>query len=189
MVEIFHFPENGKPPPVEVTVAKQPSLRPQDLVVTLALALYPEQRFEALAHTVHLGLSEVHRSSNRLSRAQLLLPGKRRIHRAAVLEFLMHGARYAFPAVRGPEAPGIPTAWAAPVLEGVLPQGPPIVWPHADGSVRGESVVPLSEAAPDAARKDPKLYRLLALVDAVRLGQARDRQIAGRLLKKDLAPA
>ncbi len=166
-------------------MARQPSLRPQDLVVALSLTLYPEQRFEALAKNVRLGLGEVHRSAKRLGQAHLLLPGKRRIQRTAVLEFLIHGARYAFPAVRGPDAPGIPTAWAAPVLEGVLPPGPPVVWPHSEGSMRGESVVPLSEAAPDAASQDSRLYRLLALVDVLRLGQARERQIAAQLFKKE----
>jgi hypothetical protein len=45
---------------------------------------------------------------------------------------------------------------------------------------------PLYKAAPTAARKDPKLYELLALVDAVRGGRARERTTAVRLLEKRL---
>lgn len=172
---------------MENTMDKQPALRPQDLVVALALALTPGRRFEPLAETVGSSLSAAHRSVDRLRRAGLLLPDTRRVDRGALLEFLSHGIRYAFPAVRGPEVPGIPTAWSAPALEGALPAGPPVVWPHASGQIRGESVLPLSETAPEAARRDPALYRLLALVDAVRLGQTREKTIASRLLKVELA--
>lgn len=170
-------------------MAKQPALRPQDLVVALGLVLSPGQRFEALADSVGLSLSAAHRAVGRLRRAGLLLPDARRVHRSRLVEFLIHGVRYAFPAVRGPEVPGIPTAWSAPVLEGALPSGPPVVWPHASGRVRGESIIPLSDTAPEAARHNPQLYRLLALVDALRLGQAREKQVAGLILKQDLASA
>jgi hypothetical protein len=37
---------------------------------------------------------------------------------------------------------------------------------------------PLYKNVPEAARRDPKLYELLALVDAIRDGRAREREIA-----------
>jgi hypothetical protein len=40
---------------------------------------------------------------------------------------------------------------------------------------------------PDAARSDPKLYELLALVDAIRVGRARERKLAESELEKRLA--
>jgi hypothetical protein len=43
------------------------------------------------------------------------------VNRQAVLEFLVHGVRYVFPAVLGPEAQGVPTAAAAPALAERLP--------------------------------------------------------------------
>jgi len=45
---------------------------------------------------------------------------------------------------------------------------------------------PLYTAAPRAARKDPKLYELLALTDAVRGGGTRERTVALRRLEKRL---
>jgi hypothetical protein len=56
------------------------------------------------------------------------------------------------------------------------------VWPDAEGEVRGLTLEPLHRAAPAAARKDPVLYGLLALLDALRDGRVRERQIAEREL-------
>lgn len=54
----------------------------------------------------------------------------------------------------------------------------PPVWPDPAGTVRGESFEPLHRAAPEAARRDPGLYELLALLDALRGGRARERKLA-----------
>jgi hypothetical protein len=55
------------------------------------------------------------------------------------------------------------------------------VWPDADGDVRGVTLDPLHKTVPKAARKDPVLlHELLALVDALRDGRARERRIAER---------
>jgi hypothetical protein len=59
---------------------------------------------------------------------------------------------------------------------------PPPVWPHPKGGVRGVALSPIHRAAPEAALKDPKLYELLALLDAIRTGRAREREIAVREL-------
>jgi hypothetical protein len=53
--------------------------------------------------------------------------------------------------------------------------------------VRGTAFSPLYSAAPRAARSDPQLYELLVLVDAIRGGRARERDIAVKELKKRLA--
>jgi len=63
---------------------------------------------------------------------------------------------------------------------------PPLVWPHPEGDVRGESLEPLYPSAIDAARRDRALYESLALVDALRVGRARERALAIDLLTKRL---
>jgi hypothetical protein len=63
---------------------------------------------------------------------------------------------------------------------------PPPVWPFAEGPVRGCSFAPLHKNVPQAALEDSRLYELLALVDALRGGRARERDLAGRELKKRL---
>jgi len=49
-----------------------------------------------------------------------------------------------------------------------------------------EGVEPLIPAAASFAEHAPRLYDLLALVDAIRLGTARDREVAGKLLGQRL---
>ena len=62
----------------------------------------------------------------------------------------------------------------------------PPVWPDAEGTLRGESFSPLYRSAVAASKKDTKLYELLALVDAIRGGRAREREIAKMELTKAL---
>lgn len=71
------------------------------------------------------------------------------------------------------------------ILAGTL-SDPPLVWPHPEGEVRGESLEPLYPSAVDAARRDSKLYECLALVDALRIGRAREKNLAIDLLSKRL---
>ena len=61
-----------------------------------------------------------------------------------------------------------------------------IVWPHPEGEVRGESLEPLYPSVVEAARRDQELYECLALVDALRIGRARERKLAIDLLAKRL---
>jgi len=60
------------------------------------------------------------------------------------------------------------------------------VWPDPDGEARGSSFTPLYKSVPGAARADPALYELLVLVDAIRGGRARERDIAIRELQQRL---
>ena len=62
----------------------------------------------------------------------------------------------------------------------------PLVWPHPDGKSRGQSLTPLYRAAPYAALQDERLYELLALVDMLRIGRARERNLAKERLKEEL---
>ena len=76
----------------------------------------------------------------------------------------------------GPGA-GIPTSHSAPPLAKRIgsEENDQYVWPHDEGEVRGQGISPLYPTAPDAARRDAKLYELLALIDALRVGRARER--------------
>ena len=105
--------------------------------------------------------------------------------REAFLDYLLHGVRYAFPAVPGRVVRGMPTGYSAPCLAGEFAEVDlPVVWEDAEGSVRGTSVKPLHPSAAEASRRDENFYRVLALVDAVRCGRARERSAASERLKK-----
>ena len=56
------------------------------------------------------------------------------------------------------------------------------MWPFPDGHHRGVSLDPLYKTAPAAALRDPFLYELLALIDALREGRARERKLAEKEL-------
>lgn len=109
--------------------------------------------------------------------------------REALRLFVQHGARYAFPATRGEMTRGVLTSYAAAPLKDkiVQPNEPPPVWPHKSGSVRGAAFYPLYPTVPDAAARNPALYELLVLFDAVRDGSPRERAIAIELLQERLA--
>jgi len=63
----------------------------------------------------------------------------------------------------------------------------PPVWPHPQGKVRGEGLAPLYRSVPEAALKNAALHEWLALVDAVRAGRARERNLAAKELTRRLA--
>ena len=164
-------------------------LRPLDIVVLLKLSLMEGRPpYLQLAQELHLYPSEVYTSLKRARLSHLVQGQKKedRLNRSALLEFLLHGVRYAFPAEIGAMTRGVPTAYAAPPLEQSIVSGgePPPVWPYAGGAVRGYSFAPLHKNVPLAALEDPNLYELLALVDALRNGRARERDLAARALKK-----
>jgi len=168
---------------------KQSSIRPGDIPFALRLAHSPEEGYEKLAEVLGSSTSAAHRAVSRLQTAGLLIPGTRRVNREALREFLVHGMRYAFPPNQGTETRGIPTAWSMPALDGLLPSGPVVVWPSEHGSVRGLSVEPLAPCVPHASRQDSWLYEMLALVDAIRLGQTRERALAAEAIEQRLKNA
>lgn len=173
---------------------RQIALKPQDLYVVLALLSRtepPASLYPALAALTGLAVSAVHASLKRATGSRLVMFQERRpvVLKAALLEFLEHGARYAFPPVQGGLTRGVPTAYAAaPLNELIAPSAdPPPVWPHAKGSVRGLALAPLYPSVPEAALHDARLYALLALLDALRMGQARERSAALKLMKAQFA--
>jgi DNA-binding Lrp family transcriptional regulator len=155
--------------------------KPQDVVVALKLSLNGTRNSYAdLGRELGMSASEVHAAVRRLGEANLVDPETKEIRREALRNFLIHGVPYAFPASPKEITRGMPTAWAGAVLSGKISaseQLPP-VWPDPDGKVQGAAVQPLYESVPGAARRDPALYDLLALVDALRIGRARERSLA-----------
>jgi len=107
---------------------------------------------------------------------------------SALLEFIIHGIKYVYPAKPSAMVRGIPTSIAAPVLKSkLMSAGEYIcVWPDAMGKEMGQSVAPLYKTVPMAVKKDYRLYEYLALVDAIRIGQSRERAYAADVLEKRL---
>lgn len=167
-------------------------LKPQDLAVALKLVTLGGARltYAELAKRLRLSQFEAHAAVQRLMAARLVVDlgeGPRPVM-AALRSFIVSGAPYCYPAVRGEVTIGFPTAYAVSPLKDLVlfSQEMPPVWPHPEGTARGSALLPLYEKLPLAAIDDPKLYELLALFDALRMGQARERELATKLLEERL---
>jgi hypothetical protein len=158
------------------------SLKPQDIVVLLKLCVStPDWTYRALSSELFISVSEIHQCLQRAAASDLYDAQRRRPKLRNLEEFVLHGLKYAFPAIRGSLTRGIPTSYAAPPLakhfHEPLTDNPP-VWPMAQGAVSGYELSPLYPSAPKAAKLDARLYELLAMIDALRTGKARERKLA-----------
>ena len=163
-------------------------LKGQDLVVLAAMLANDGSapKLPDLSSAVSLGLGPVHRSLSRLEDAGLV-SSRRRAQFAQADEFFAHALRYVFPPRMKGETRGIPTSWAAPPLRERLAspeESLPLVWAHPSGSARGIELEPLHAVVPEVALRSPELYELLALIDALRSGDARIRGLAHDELRK-----
>lgn len=62
------------------------------------------------------------------------------------------------------------------------------VWPDAQGEKRGAALFPIHPAVSKALRENPDqgFYELLVLIDVIRSGRARERNMAIQILKDRL---
>ncbi|HZQ46471.1 MAG TPA: hypothetical protein VFC07_05625, partial [Verrucomicrobiae bacterium] len=128
--------------------------------------------------------SEIHAAVRRGIEAGLIDHLSRLPLRKPLEDYLIHGVRYAFPAKPGRLARGIPTAHAAPPLsEKISSDDLPPVWPDPEGTVKGYAIEPLYSSVPAAVKSDSALYELLALIDVLRIGRARERKLAEEELR------
>lgn len=169
-------------------------LKPQDIVVVLKLVALKGRpwSYVQLANELCMSASEINAGVKRALKARLLVQlgeGKQpQPNRKALEEFLIHGVKYAFPPEHGAVVRGMKTSYAiSPIADQLMIDGElPPVWPHAEGKERGVSLSPLYRSVPMAAEKDAVLYELLGIVDAIRAGRVRERQIAENLLTQRL---
>lgn len=167
-------------------------LKQQDIYVALKLVVLHNQpcSMQRLGEALGMSASRVHDSIHRLIKAKLIRKdeGYRPIL-ANLKEFITHGIRFAFVPEIGEPSRGMPTASFAEPLAGefVTSTDLPHVWPDPQGEVRGISFSPLHKSAPAAARRDREFYELLAMVDAIRGGRARERNLAIEKLGKRLS--
>src|SRR5271170_7933511 len=141
-------------------MTKQPTLRPSDLVVACQLAITPGAQFVPLAAATGLSAGECHNAVSRLRLARLLLADERRPPIEILHRFLVEGAPFAFPAILGAPTVGVPTAHSSPPFHAIVEPSEEFVWPYAEGTTRGYSLVPLFPGAPALPRTNPPLYEL-----------------------------
>lgn len=159
-----------------------------DVYVLLNLSLRKSfSSYDQLAKELMMSSSEAHASVKRSIEARLINPQTRLPVKAAVEEYLFHGVPYAFPAELGNVSRGVPTAYAAPPLSGLISSSDlPPVWMCGDGSVKGRCIEPLHKSARYMADMNPAFYEVLALVDALRMGRRREKALAETELRRRL---
>ena len=171
---------------MEKLMADVEPLKPVDVVVGLRLAEMPGAKYAQLGADLGISSSTAHGSVQRLAAAGLVRPGSRTVNRLAFREFLEHGVRYAFPAHPGADVRGVLTAHAAPPLASHIVAEDAFVWPSASGQSRGRAVAPLFAGAVELPARCPSVYESLTLVDALRVGRARERKLAVEALDRRL---
>jgi DNA-binding transcriptional MocR family regulator len=161
-------------------------LKPPDIYVLAGL--FAEDQgwsYRSLAERLHVPHAVIQRALARATDADLYSRERREVHVPHFEEFALHALRFVAPASLGPLVSGVPAAWAAaPMASAIHSSGeePPPVWPYARGGVRGQAIEPLHPAAPEAARDWAELQEMLAILDSLRAGDARVRQVAADLL-------
>lgn len=159
---------------------KHNGMRPHDVVILLKIIAIDNENWmmKDIANKLHISSSEVSESLNRSVWAGLMTNDKRRIFKSALLDFIIHGLKYVYPQKPGAMVRGIKTAHSAPPLSFEINSEQNYVWPYAEGNSRGFAIEPLHPNVPKACLEDHKLYELLALLDAIRIGNTREQNMA-----------
>jgi hypothetical protein len=173
-------------------------LKPQDLVIALKVFTLRNKKWNQrdLAQSLGMSLSEINGAIKRAIQSGLMIAGESRNHAPqsvpySLQEFIIHGARYSYPIQKGPRTRGIPSGLVGAKLEATLAKGDDNdlpVWPSPQGKVRGVGIKPLFSSIPKIIEKheNRELYTLLSLIDMIREGRVREKNIATEAVAKIL---
>lgn len=164
-------------------------LKPHDIVIPLKFIALAgvHKTYRELSEDIYISIGEISEGVQRLKYSKIISKkgSSFRISRKALFDFILHGIPYVFPAKKGAKKKGIKTSYSAyPLNKDIVENNEIIVWGHKEGNVIGYAIDPLYEKAPLAAKKDERLYILLSLIDAIRLGNGRSYKIAKRYLEE-----
>ncbi|MGU9962257.1 MAG: hypothetical protein ACNYPF_04525 [Candidatus Puniceispirillales bacterium WSBS_2018_MAG_OTU23] len=171
-------------------------LEPEDesSLQNFSVASIGEDPFSARGLESSLGISksEVNASINRSLASGLAMRDRKypriKPNHRNIQNFIVHGLKFVFPPKLGAMERGIPTAFAAPMLNRHLISASDynFVWPNSKGKEKGQSIDPLFKSVPEAVGKDRRLYESLALIDAIRVGKPREVNLASKHLEERL---
>lgn len=169
------------------SVSQNMAIRPLDVLVLGKLVV--TGRIE-IVHQMDLASSlKISQASVSLAFVRLLESGlivsSHKFNPKAVEEFFFYGLKYVMPPIIGGITRGLATAHRSPFLKSKI-QADDVngyVWPDPDGKERGQALLPIHPSMVWAARKDHKLYAFFALFDAIRVGRAREIELAKKELR------
>lgn len=158
------------------------------LVLLKILCVGTRMPYQDLAKELGMSVGAVHQAVRRGVSSGLLTADHGTIPHA-MEEWLLYGVRYFIPLVRGGRGRGMPTGLsAAPFTEWFPEHAEDVwVWPDPEGTLRGDLIQPIFSSVPFAARQDPELHAWLAVLDVLRGGRARERNLATQWVKERLS--
>lgn len=170
---------------------KHSGMRPHDIAILLKIASKGKEKWymKDLANELQISASEISESINRSIIAGFISSDKKTLKKLALLDFLKSGLRYVYPQQPGAITRGIGTAISAPPLKNEFFSDENFVWPYGKGNLRGQAIEPLHPKTPEACLNDSKYYELMALTDAIRIGKAREQNLAFEILKDKIENA
>lgn len=163
-------------------------MRPQDIAILLKIISLRNEtwQMQTLSQSLLISLSEISESLNRSRIAGLIDHNKKKVHRQSLLEFLDHGIRYVYPQQPGAMVRGIATAHSHPFMKEMFASDVEYVWPDRNGEILGLTIEPLYPKQVEAIKQDELFYKLLALVDVIRVGRVREIAYAVDELKNQI---
>jgi len=165
---------------------KHNGMRPQDIAILLKIIAIGDSymRLQSLSDSMSISLSEISESLNRSSIAGLIDYRKEKISRQNLFEFLIYGVKYVFPAEPGSLAKGIATAHSHQYMRQFFKSEMNYVWREPSGNVHGIVIEPFYKKQVEAIKNDEIFYKLMALMDVVRVGRVREQKVAIDELKR-----
>lgn len=163
-------------------------MKPQDIIILLQIALLQETKwsYKLLSQKTFISPMQCHRSIRRLDEMHLFNMQLNKINYPNLIEFLIHGFKYAFPGKIDGKVLGIPTAYSAPIFLNHIVSNELIVWPYKEGQKEGVALEPIHKVVPPIALSNPKMYDMLSLLDALRIGRIREIEFATIKIKEML---
>ncbi len=163
-------------------------MRPQDIAILLKIVALKDELWQmsGLSHSLFISLSEISESLNRSRIAGLIDYNKKNVNKLSLLEFLEHGMKYVFPQEPGAMVRGIVTAHSHPFMKKMFPSENDYVWPDGNGDILGFMIEPFYAKQVEAVKQDELYYKLLALVDVIRVGRRREVKYAIEELKSEI---
>lgn len=167
---------------------KHNGMRPQDVAILLKVISLKNENWQLtqLANSLHISISEVSESLNRSRIASLIDYNKKKVNRQNLLEFLEHGVRYVFPQEPGAMVRGTPTAHSHSNMKKKFMSDMDYVWPDTKGTTMGLMIEPFYKKQSEAVKEDELYYKLLSLVDVIRVGKVREVKYAVNELRKNI---
>ena len=162
-----------------------------DVAFALCRALHPGMAMASVATRLGVTLDRLSEPRARLAAAGVADAGTGSIDAPRLLELLRGNVRSAFPPMDQSGPPAEPVRGIRTGIEGIprlrgalVGQGELRVWKADFGEAFGVCVEPLCPNAVNLKAEDETLFEALALVDALRFGVARERNVARDELRK-----